>query len=182
MDTTYFRRPRTKAWNRCLLLLRGASREMCQYRACSDRVPGPAGTGYAAITTTHPRLAPRLACAWAQPATAVLQQAPADEVLREQVRAPQGRGPCPFSHPVSLLHLGHPPPRALLPAPRSSRSPQHGISSLQQAPHKLPGFTEASTTLQGELLLWPVMMSFWKGFSPSPTSAYSAGHKVRSSR
>lgn len=34
-----------------------------------------------------------------------------------------------------------------------------------------PGFTDASTTLQGLLLRCPVMRSFLKGFSPSATRA-----------
>lgn len=34
-----------------------------------------------------------------------------------------------------------------------------------------PGFTDASTTLQGLLLRCPVMRSFRKGFSPSATRA-----------
>lgn len=45
-----------------------------------------------------------------------------------------------------------------------------------------PGFTEASTTLQGLLRRCPVMRSFRKGFSPSATRAWRAGQRVVSTR
>lgn len=45
-----------------------------------------------------------------------------------------------------------------------------------------PGFTEASTTLQGLLLRCPVMRSFLNGFSPSATRAWRAGQRVVSTR
>lgn len=48
--------------------------------------------------------------------------------------------------------------------------------------HTSPGFTDASTTLQGLLLRCPVMRSFRKGFSPSATRAWRAGQRVVSTR
>lgn len=63
------------------------------------------------------------------------------------------------------------------------------VSRAQAAPPRppaaaraSPGFTDASTTLQGLLLRCPVMRSFRKGFSPSATSACRAGHRVVSTR
>lgn len=49
-------------------------------------------------------------------------------------------------------------------------------------PHSSPGFTDASTTLQGLLLRCPVMRSFRNGFSPSATRAWRAGQRVLSTR
>lgn len=43
--------------------------------------------------------------------------------------------------------------------------------SLPSHSRPSPGFTDASTTLQGLLLRCPVMRSFLKGFSPSATRA-----------
>lgn len=48
--------------------------------------------------------------------------------------------------------------------------------------HTSPGFTDASTTLQGLLLRCPVMRSFRKGFSPSATRAWRAGQRVVSTK
>lgn len=45
-----------------------------------------------------------------------------------------------------------------------------------------PGFTDASTTLQGLLLRCPVMRSFRNGFSPSATRAWRAGQRVVNTR
>lgn len=49
-------------------------------------------------------------------------------------------------------------------------------------PPSSPGFTDASTTLQGLLLRCPVMRSFRNGFSPSATRAWRAGQRVVSTR
>lgn len=54
------------------------------------------------------------------------------------------------------------------PQPRLQQSSRH----LEMPPASpSPVFTEASTTLQGEFFRWPVITSFWKGFSPSSTKA-----------
>ena len=56
--------------------------------------------------------------------------------------------------------------------------------ALRPVPHSppSPGFTDASTTLQGLLRRCPVMRSFRKGFSPSATRAWRAGQRVVSTR
>lgn len=55
------------------------------------------------------------------------------------------------------------------------------VPALSHSPPS-PGFTDASTTLQGLLLRCPVMRSFLKGFSPSATRAWRAGQRVVSTR
>lgn len=53
---THFKRPRIKAWNFCLVLLRGASPATCQHRECRERVLGPVGCRAQTVTAqgTHP--------------------------------------------------------------------------------------------------------------------------------
>lgn len=57
-----------------------------------------------------------------------------------------------------------------------------GLSAPVPNSRPSPGFTDASTTLQGLLLRCPVMRSFRKGFSPSATRAWRAGQRVVSTK
>lgn len=83
-----------------------------------------------------------------------LYRVPRDPVLEPEERGASARPqPCPSPCPRPVPHC---PP--------------------------LPGFTDASTTLQGLLLRCPVMRSFLKGFSPSATRAWRAGQRVVSTR
>lgn len=66
--------------------------------------------------------------------------------------------------------------------PSPSPSPASTRSQPWAESHTSPGFTDASTTLQGLLLRCPVMRSFRKGFSPSATRAWRAGQRVVSTR
>lgn len=54
---THFRRPRIKAWNFCLKVLRGASPATWQHSECRERVLGPVGFRAATVTaqSTHPQ-------------------------------------------------------------------------------------------------------------------------------
>lgn len=63
-----------------------------------------------------------------------------------------------------------------------SPSPSPAPVPIPTQSHTSPGFTDASTTLQGLLLRCPVMRSFRKGFSPSATRAWRAGQRVVSTR
>ena len=73
--------------------------------------------------------------------------------------------------------------RVLEPEDTGRRQPDPS-PALCPVPHSppSPGFTDASTTLQGLLRRCPVMRSFRKGFSPSATRAWRAGQRVVSTR
>lgn len=81
-----------------------------------------------------------------------------------------GIGPC-GTHDMQKITVDTSPTQT---DPRLEKDPRHlevlGLMSPgAHSPH-LPVFTEASTKLQGEFLLWPVITSFWNGFSPSSTN------------
>lgn len=81
-------------------------------------------------------------------------------------------------------------PRDRVPQPEDTGTVSHAPVLPQSQPQSppgptrspAPGFTDASTTLQGLLLRCPVMRSFLKGFSPSATRAWRAGQRVVSTR
>lgn len=74
------------------------------------------------------------------------------------VDGPESRGPCCVSATLWLV-------------PGPHLAPQHS-----------PSWVEASTTLQGMFLRWPMMTSSTKDLSPSSSTARTAGHKYFSTR